>query len=71
MIKTIEMPFIISEKRAGNRLVNIGVVLATKKRDARLQAAHKWPGRLLIKPRPWSSVKPRRRLFAILATEER
>jgi len=62
--------FIISERRPIRRLVNIGLLFALSKRDARMQAAHKWPGRSLMKPRPWSAVKPARRLFVIIESEK-
>jgi len=59
--------FVIMEKRPINRIVPIGVLLAERKRDARIQAARKWPGRLLIKPRKWETVKKSKRMFALYA----
>jgi hypothetical protein len=57
--------FVVMEKRPINRIVPIGVLLAQSNRDARIQASHKWPGRVLIKPRRWESVKTKARIFAL------
>jgi len=59
--------FVVMERRPISRIVPIGVLLAESKRDARIQAAHKWPGRVLIKPRRWESVKTGARMFALHA----
>jgi hypothetical protein len=56
---------VVMEKRPINRIVPIGVLLASSNRDGRIQAAHRWPGRVLIKPRKWEKVKTGARLFAL------